>query len=212
MAENLSFLNSKSGGYLFETQGKYAFADENFSREIMQLFSVGLYLLNDDGTEKVDENGIPISAYTNDEIMSMARIFTGFVPPGLRGNTEEAMGNFRNALDETVIDPVYHDRFPKHDLTGGYIGDGYPLCVDLPDKMFLRKGAVYRLLGNTREPQAFEDSPYIYDDQASRVMVLDEESFLRKELCMDVDGTGSCESDIRICILISLITRGTLNH
>jgi len=208
MAENLSFLNSKSGGYLFETQGKYAFADENFSREIMQLFSIGLILLNDDGTEKVDENGIPIAAYTNDEIMSMARIFTGFVPPSLRGNTEEAMGIFRNALDETVIDPVYHDRFPKHDLTGGYIGDGYPLCVDLPDKMFLRKGAVYRLLGNTREPQAFEDSPYIYDDGSSRVMALDETSMLRKELCKDVNETGSCTYPMTVTLSSNLNCTG----
>jgi hypothetical protein len=34
------------------------------------------------------------------------------------------------------------------DLFKGFIGDRYPLCVDLPDKQFLRIGATYRLLGN----------------------------------------------------------------
>lgn len=33
--------------------------------------SIGLYLLNIDGTPKVDENGLPIPVYTNDEIMSL---------------------------------------------------------------------------------------------------------------------------------------------
>ena len=32
MAENLSYLHSKSGGYIRETQGVYAFADENYAR------------------------------------------------------------------------------------------------------------------------------------------------------------------------------------
>lgn len=188
MAENLSFKDSRSGGYYVEKHGNFSFADENYAREVMQLFSIGLTLLHDDGTEKVDEEGNPISTYTNDEIMSMARVFTGFVPPDRRGNTDNSLG-----LDHSQIDPVYHDKYPKHDLTGGYIGDGYPLCVDLPDKMFLRKGAVYRLLGNTREPQAFEDDENIYNDPASRVMALDEASLLRQELCHDVEGTGTCK-------------------
>lgn len=41
MAENLSFLQSKSAAYMWETQQKISFADENFAREIMQLFSTG---------------------------------------------------------------------------------------------------------------------------------------------------------------------------
>lgn len=58
--------------------------------EIMQLFSTGLYLLNIDGTPKLDENNQPITVYTNDEIMSFARIWTGFDYQQGRGNVEEA--------------------------------------------------------------------------------------------------------------------------
>ncbi len=51
--------------------------DENFAREIMQLFSIGLYELNIDGTYKLDATGERIPTYTNDDIRQMARAFTG---------------------------------------------------------------------------------------------------------------------------------------
>ncbi|MBB6429516.1 uncharacterized protein (DUF1800 family) [Algisphaera agarilytica] len=51
--------------------------DENYAREIMQLFSIGLFELNMDGTQKLDSNGDPIPTYTNDEIQQFARVFTG---------------------------------------------------------------------------------------------------------------------------------------
>lgn len=53
------------------------FPDENFAREIMQLFTIGLWELNLDGTRKLDSNGQPIPTYSNDDITSLARVFTG---------------------------------------------------------------------------------------------------------------------------------------
>lgn len=52
--------------------------DENYAREIMQLFSVGLYELHQDGRLKVNENGELIPTYDNDGITELARVFTGF--------------------------------------------------------------------------------------------------------------------------------------
>ena len=51
--------------------------DENFAREIMQLFSIGLWELNMDGTRKLDVNGQPIPTYDSDDIEQLARVFTG---------------------------------------------------------------------------------------------------------------------------------------
>lgn len=51
--------------------------DENYAREIMQLFTIGLWELNQDGTRKLDENGLPIPTYVNDDIRQMARCLTG---------------------------------------------------------------------------------------------------------------------------------------
>lgn len=56
--------------------------DENFAREVMQLFSIGLYELNIDGTNKLDSNGNAIPTYTQNTIESFAHIFTGWTYAG----------------------------------------------------------------------------------------------------------------------------------
>lgn len=52
--------------------------DENYAREVMQLFSLGLYQLNIDGTEKTDGSGNKIDTYTQNDITNLARAFTGW--------------------------------------------------------------------------------------------------------------------------------------
>ncbi|MCA9139276.1 MAG: DUF1800 family protein [Planctomycetales bacterium] len=54
------------------------FPDENYAREIMQLFSVGLYHMHPDGRLKIDENGELIPTYDNEQIKELGRLFTGF--------------------------------------------------------------------------------------------------------------------------------------
>jgi uncharacterized protein (DUF1800 family) len=52
--------------------------DENYAREVMQLFTIGLYELNQDGTPKLDAAGDPIESYTADDVTNLARVFTGY--------------------------------------------------------------------------------------------------------------------------------------
>nr|WP_246868051.1 DUF1800 domain-containing protein [Rhizobacter sp. SG703] len=51
--------------------------DENYAREIMQLFSIGLYELNADGTVKTGNGGGNLETYTHDDIAGLAKVFTG---------------------------------------------------------------------------------------------------------------------------------------
>lgn len=51
--------------------------DENFAREVMQLFSIGLHRLNTDGTPVRDGNGALIETYTSDDVKGLAKVFTG---------------------------------------------------------------------------------------------------------------------------------------
>ncbi|WP_172425732.1 DUF1800 domain-containing protein, partial [Vandammella animalimorsus] len=51
--------------------------DENYAREVMQLFSIGLYELNQDGSLKL-AGGKPIETYTQETVSNMARVFTGW--------------------------------------------------------------------------------------------------------------------------------------
>jgi uncharacterized protein (DUF1800 family) len=52
--------------------------DENYAREVMQLFTIGLYQLNDDGSQQLDATGNPIPTYSNTDVMGLAAVFTGF--------------------------------------------------------------------------------------------------------------------------------------
>jgi uncharacterized protein (DUF1800 family) len=52
--------------------------DENYAREIMQLFSIGLLTLWEDGTLQLGTDGQPIATYSNDDIKGLAKVFTGW--------------------------------------------------------------------------------------------------------------------------------------
>jgi uncharacterized protein (DUF1800 family) len=72
-------------GYYLNTRGNQKentatgrVPDENYAREVMQLFSIGLYQLNPDGTEKLDANGQKIDVYTQSDVTNLARVFTGY--------------------------------------------------------------------------------------------------------------------------------------
>lgn len=55
-----------------------AVPDQNFAREVMQLFSIGLWELNRDGTRKLDGQGQPIATYTRDDVIGASRVLTGW--------------------------------------------------------------------------------------------------------------------------------------
>ena len=116
----------------------------------IQLFTIGLYQLNEDGTQVIDSSGKPLQTYTNDNIMEFSRVFTGFQRQAVRGNYEEyRTGSSSNKIDPMKLVPAYRDPFPKSNLYGGFIGDGYVRCVDLPSQSFLKRGAVYTLRGGS---------------------------------------------------------------
>lgn len=66
--------------------------DENYAREVMQLFTIGLFQLNDDGSQKLDSTGAPIPTYSNVDVQGLAKVFTGF-SWNIPGNTDSAWSN-----------------------------------------------------------------------------------------------------------------------
>lgn len=52
--------------------------DENYAREVMQLFTIGLHQLNPDGTARAGANGQPIETYSNTDVQELAKVFTGY--------------------------------------------------------------------------------------------------------------------------------------
>src|SRR5215469_2112053 len=62
-------------------------ANENYARELMQLFTMGLSQLNSDGTEQLDGSGKAIPSYSQDDVMALGRALTGWTFPTQPGQT-----------------------------------------------------------------------------------------------------------------------------
>ncbi|MEM9481354.1 MAG: DUF1800 family protein [Verrucomicrobiota bacterium] len=93
------------------------FPDENYAREVKQLFTIGLWLLHPDGTRILDSNNEPIPTYSNAEITEMARVLTGF----WYGTNPWGQGGWQD-VDYSVpmeIHVNYHD-FGAKTLIGGF--------------------------------------------------------------------------------------------
>jgi uncharacterized protein (DUF1800 family) len=75
-------LSPAMGHYLDNNQNRRNSLNENYGRELMQLFSVGMVMLNPDGTVRRNSAGKPIETYSQRDVIEMTRALTGwdFVP------------------------------------------------------------------------------------------------------------------------------------
>jgi uncharacterized protein (DUF1800 family) len=71
-------LNPAMGTYLNMATSTKTNPNENYAREVMQLFTIGLFQLNPDGTQVLDSNGLPIATYDQSVVTNMAKVFTGW--------------------------------------------------------------------------------------------------------------------------------------
>ncbi|HMH05953.1 MAG TPA: DUF1800 domain-containing protein, partial [Terriglobales bacterium] len=105
-------------------------ANENYAREVLQLFTVGLDLLNPDGTPQLDGSGNPIPTYTQDTITGFARVFTGWTYPTKPGATA-GFGNPAFYGGPMIAFDSHHDSDPKLVLNGITIPGGGTAQADL---------------------------------------------------------------------------------
>ena len=208
MATYLTFLDNKAMAY------DESYPDENFAREVMQLFSIGLWKLKEDGSQQLDDEGKPMMTYTNDDIVTFSRAWTGMTQQKQRWNIENYDGSAtggRNDLDPMSINPEWRDPFPKLDLHGGYIGDGFPLCADLPSRAFLLNGTRFSYLGiQAGLPDGQLDS-YIWQSYSGAHLVLeDRASPLHQRLCSRAPGvqSGACTLTSEVQLMTDLPCHG----
>jgi uncharacterized protein (DUF1800 family) len=112
MSHYLTFLESNKANALG------SIPDENYAREIMQLFSIGLYELNLDGTTKLVSNK-PVETYTLSDISGLARVFTGWYEGSFDRTTPEVVRY------QVVIDPAQHEMGSK-----SFLGKTIPAGTD----------------------------------------------------------------------------------
>ena len=109
--------------------------DENYAREIMQLFTIGLHQLNIDGSLKRDSLGNPIPTYTQKDIKELAKVFTG-LSAGKAGNYERGNARFGMNVygtDFSVPMAMYEDwhEFGGKSFLGLYIPSGQKGMKDI---------------------------------------------------------------------------------
>jgi len=128
--------------------------DENYAREVMQLFTIGLNELNNDGTKKIGTTGQPIETYTNSDVSNLARVFTGYSydyanlvrTPSVRFPSQSV------APVESVIRPMTSDttRWSRPQTTSEhsmlektFLGTTIPANTDAPTSMKLALDALF---------------------------------------------------------------------
>ena len=121
------------------------YPDENFAREVMQLFSIGLFELNLDGTRKKDSNGQDIPTYNNDDIKEFAKIFTGMTYQTAEAWEEEEIDitteegftqaelNWENGQLPMIMYEQYHSQGEKRLLNQFVVPAGQSGLKDVND-------------------------------------------------------------------------------
>ncbi len=98
-------------------------ANENYARELLQLFTVGLVELHPTGVAKLDAQGRPLPTYDQEAVEGLARVFTGWTYAPAAGQTPRPH-NPRNYLAPMVLWPALHDTGAKTILGGQVLPAG----------------------------------------------------------------------------------------
>ncbi len=197
MGEYLTYINNPKTD-LDENR----FPDENYAREVMQLFTIGLFELNPDGSRKLDGQGEPIPTYDNDDISEFSKIFTGL----MWGDRDPVRNQFfrgdQNRESYTVPMQMFNDMHEpgiKTLLNGQIVPDRNPVdgIADIEDAIdnlfdhpnvgpFIGKLLIQRLVTSNPSPEYVSRVSAVFDDNGSgvrgdmkafvRAILLDEEA------------------------------------
>ena len=180
--------------------------DENYARELMQLFSIGLVELNLDGTEKLDNSGQPIPTYNQAIIEGFAHVYTGWTWAG-SPNFEQARGTRQNQVIPMELWPDYHDTGEKLLLNGDVLPAGQTGEQDLTGALdnifqhpnvgpFVSIRLIQRLVTSNPSPGYVRRVATVFNDNGNGVrgdlgavvkaILLDPEA--RSDMPMEIDG------------------------
>lgn len=118
-------LNPAMGNYLDMRTSTKNNPNENYAREVLQLLSVGVYKLNQDGTVQMDGNNNPIPTYDQSVVTGFAKVFTGW---SLAAQPQPGVANY---IDPMVLTANQHDTTAKLLLDGLTLPANQTGSVDL---------------------------------------------------------------------------------
>ncbi len=154
--------------------------NENYGREVMQLFSIGVWELNDDGSLLLDAQGAPIPTYTQDTVANFAALLTGWTYPLLPG-AKQGNHNPKNFLGNSMVGvPANHDVDAKTLLEGTVDAAGKPMASDLAFAMqnlsqhpnvgpFIGQQLIEKLVTSNPSPQYVARVSTVFDNDGTGV-------------------------------------------
>ena len=156
-------------------------ANENYPRELMQLFTIGLSKLNQDGTLQLDANGNPIPTYTQDQVQAFAKAYTGWTYATSSGGTPTTFPEKApNFFAPMVAVESAHDTTSKTLLNGTVLPPGQTAEQDLSDALnnifeddnvgpFVCKQLIQHLVTSTPSPAYVSRIAAVFADNGSGV-------------------------------------------
>ena len=175
MGNYLTYINNPKSD---PTQNQ--FPDENYARELMQLFTIGLYELNNDGSIKYDTSGDPIPTYDNDDIYEFSKVFTG-----LTWGDRTNFGSKYPLDDTSYVTPMHmlndeHEPGVKSLLNGFQVPDRNPVDgdADIADAIqnlfdhpnagpFLCKYLIQRLVTSNPSPEYIDKVATVFNNDGT---------------------------------------------
>ncbi len=158
--------------------GAVIYPDENYAREIMQLFTIGLYELNLDGTVKTDTSGNTIPTYTQTDVNELAKVFTGWdLKRNSRfGSVVNRNGDYSHPLEFTA---EHHD-FSSKSVLGSTIQAGNEGAADIAAVIdilmahpniapFISKQLIIRLVKSNPTPAYVARVATVFNDNGQGV-------------------------------------------
>lgn len=173
------------------------FPDENYAREVMQLFSIGLFELNIDGSLRLDGNNEPIPTYSNVEIREFAKIFTGLSFGGPGAFFGRQLPYFLAPMD--MFD-AEHEPGPKYLLNGTVVPAGQTGMQDIDAAIdnlfnhpnvgpFIGKQLIQRLVTSNPSPAYIERVARAFNGDSTGVR--GDMRAVMRALLLDPDATAT---------------------
>lgn len=175
--------------------GSGSHPNENYPRELMQLFSVGLYRLNIDGSLALDADGLPVSTYDQSAVTGLAAVMTGWT---FAGSTDfwNAEPNFRQPM---INFPEHHTPEAKTIIGGVTIPAGQSAQQDLQQALnvlfnhpnvgkFIGRQLIQRLITSNPSPGYIYRVASVFDNNGQGVR--GDMKAVIKAILLDYDARG----------------------
>jgi uncharacterized protein (DUF1800 family) len=194
MGRYLNMLNNRS------EQVSGVPANENYARELMQLFTIGIPKLNQNGTPILDELGAPDPAYTEQDVKELARILTGWTfGDGNPATSPVKLGkeNYRVPMEPVA---AYHDSGAKMFL-GEYFPAGQSVEEDLDQALnvlfshpnlapFVSRQLIQQLVTSNPSPSYVSDIAAVFSSSSGNLMSVVNAILLHPEAGMTTSTSG----------------------